>query len=62
MIEARTGLRLEVAKVAVRNMSRERPVDLAEGVLTNDAASVVDDPSTSTSSSRSSAASSRPAS
>ena len=44
MIEARTGLRLEVAKVAVRNMSRERPVELAEGVLTNDAGAVVDDP------------------
>jgi homoserine dehydrogenase len=43
-IEARTGLRLEVAKVAVRNMSRERPVDLADGVLTNDAGAVVDDP------------------
>ena len=45
MIEARTGLRLEVAKVAVRNMSRERPVELADGVLTNDAMAVVDDPS-----------------
>ena len=45
MIEARTGLRLEVAKVAVRNMSRERSVDLAEGVLTNDAGAVVGDPS-----------------
>ena len=44
MIAARTGLRLEVAKVAVRNMSREREVELADGVLTNDAASVVDDP------------------
>ncbi|MET0827443.1 MAG: homoserine dehydrogenase, partial [Acidimicrobiales bacterium] len=44
VIEARTGLRLEVAKVAVRNMSRERPVELAEGVLTNDAGAVVDDP------------------
>ena len=43
-IEARTGLRLEVARVAVRNMSKERPVELAAGVLTNDAAAVVDDP------------------
>jgi homoserine dehydrogenase len=43
-IESRTGLRLEVARVAVRNMSRERPVDLPEGVLTNDASAVVDDP------------------
>ena len=44
-IEARTGLRLEVARVAVRNVSKERPVQLADGVLTNDAASVVNDPS-----------------
>jgi homoserine dehydrogenase len=44
-IEARTGLRLEVARVAVRNMSKERPVELADGVLTNDAAAVVADPS-----------------
>jgi homoserine dehydrogenase len=43
-IEARTGLRLEVARVAVRNLYRERPVDLAEGVLTHDAAAVVADP------------------
>jgi homoserine dehydrogenase len=43
-IEARTGLRLEVARVAVRNLSRERPVSLADGVLVNDAGAVVDDP------------------
>jgi homoserine dehydrogenase len=43
-IEARTGLRLVVSRVAVRNVSRERPVELAEGVLTHDAASVVGDP------------------
>jgi homoserine dehydrogenase len=43
-IEARTGLRLEVTRVAVRSVSRERPVELADGVLTNDAASVVKDP------------------
>jgi homoserine dehydrogenase len=43
-IEARTGVRLVVTRVAVRNMSRERPVELAPGVLTNDAAAVVDDP------------------
>jgi homoserine dehydrogenase len=40
----RTGLRLEVTRVAVRSLSRERPVELADGVLTLDAASVVDDP------------------
>src|SRR5687768_6072425 len=43
-IEARTGLRLEVARVAVRNVSKERPVDVADGVFTNDAAAVVNDP------------------
>jgi homoserine dehydrogenase len=43
-IETRTGLRLEIARVAVRNLYRERPVDLAEGVLTHDAAAVVADP------------------
>jgi homoserine dehydrogenase len=42
-IEARTGIRLEVARVAVRNVSKERPVVLADGVLTNDAAEVVND-------------------
>lgn len=44
VIEARTGLKLEVARVAVRNVSRDREVALADGVLTRDAASVVDDP------------------
>ena len=43
-IARRTGLRLEVTRVAVRSLSRERPVDLADGVLTRDAAAVVDDP------------------
>src|ERR671916_2998300 len=43
-IEARTGLRLEIARVAVRNLYRERPVHLPEGCLTHDAASVVADP------------------
>src|SRR5919112_558594 len=43
-IEARTGLRLEVARVAVRNLYRERPVHLPDGVLTHDAAAVVADP------------------
>lgn len=44
MIEARTGVRLQVARVAVRNVSRDREVEVAEGVLTRDAASVVSDP------------------
>jgi homoserine dehydrogenase len=43
-IGARTGVRLEVARVAVRSLSRERPVVLSEDVLTNDAAAVVADP------------------
>jgi homoserine dehydrogenase len=44
-IEARTGLRLEVARVAVRSLTRERPVALGPEVLTRDAGEVVDDPS-----------------
>jgi len=44
-IAARTGLRLEVAKVAVRSVSRPRSVDLAGDVLTDDAESLVHDPS-----------------
>ena len=43
-IEARTGVRLEIGSVAVRNLSRERDVALAEGVLTRDAHAVVADP------------------
>jgi homoserine dehydrogenase len=42
-IEARTGIRLEVVRVAVRNLSRSRDVDIAPALLTNDAASVVAD-------------------
>lgn len=43
-IEARTGLHLEVTRVAVRNVSRDRGVSLADGVLTRDAMAVVTDP------------------
>jgi homoserine dehydrogenase len=43
-IAERTGVRLEVAKVAVRNLSAHRDVQLADGVLTRDAHSVVTDP------------------
>ncbi|MFZ4810481.1 MAG: homoserine dehydrogenase [Ilumatobacteraceae bacterium] len=43
-IEARTGLRLEVTKVAVRNVSRERGVALPDSVVTRDAHAVVADP------------------
>ena len=43
-IEARTGLRLEVTRVAVRNLAKDRPVSLPPGCLTHDAAAVVTDP------------------
>jgi len=43
-IGARTGLELDVARVAVRNLARERDVELPDGVLTHDAAAVVTDP------------------
>lgn len=41
---ARTGIDLTVTRVAVRNMSAPRDVELAEGVLTRDAMGVVNDP------------------
>lgn len=44
MVEARTGIRLEVVKVAVRNVSKARDVTLADGVLVRDARAVVEDP------------------
>jgi homoserine dehydrogenase len=43
-IETRTGLRLEISQVAVRNASRDRGVALPLDRFTNDAASVVNDP------------------
>jgi len=43
-IESSTGLRLRIAAIAVRNLSRDRAVDLPEGVLTRDAHAVVADP------------------
>ena len=43
-IEARTGLRLEIARVAVRNASKDRGVDVPRERFTNDAAAVVNDP------------------
>lgn len=43
-IERRTGLRLEVTRVAVRNLARDRDVELPEGVLTRDAHALVEDP------------------
>jgi homoserine dehydrogenase len=44
VIEARTGVRLQISRVAVRNISRDREVELPEGVLTRDAHDVVTDP------------------
>ncbi|MCB0966022.1 MAG: homoserine dehydrogenase [Ilumatobacter sp.] len=44
VIEARTGVRLEITRVAVRNVARDRGVTLADGVLTRDAMAVVTDP------------------
>src|SRR4051794_35159050 len=43
-IEGRTGVRLQVDRVAVRNLSRERDVALPASVFTNDAHAVVTDP------------------
>jgi homoserine dehydrogenase len=43
-IAARTGISLEVARVAVRNLARDRDVELPAGVLTHDAHGVVADP------------------
>lgn len=44
VILKRTGVSLQVARVAVRNVSRDREVALPEGVLTRDAFDVVNDP------------------
>jgi len=44
-IAARTGTRLEIARVAVRSLTRKRPVHLDDAVLTRDASEVVTDPS-----------------
>jgi len=41
IVEQRTGLRLEITQVAVRNLSAQRDVELADGVLTRDAQSLV---------------------
>ena len=43
-IADRTGVRLDVARVAVRSLTKERSVELPDGVLTTDAADVVADP------------------
>ena len=43
-IALRTGCRLQIKRVAVRDMARERDVPLAPEVFTTDGVSVVDDP------------------
>jgi homoserine dehydrogenase len=43
-VEQRTGLTLEVTRVAVRNLAAPREVELDEGVLTRDAHDVATDP------------------
>lgn len=43
-IETRTGVRLEVTRVAVRNLAGDRSVSLPDGVLTRDAHALVSDP------------------
>jgi homoserine dehydrogenase len=44
LITQRSGVRLEVVRVAVHNLAKERDIDFAPGVLTNDADAVVSDP------------------
>ena len=44
VIAQRTGLRFEVARVAVRSLAKERDVVLPEGLLTLDSEAVVNDP------------------
>ncbi|MDQ6796930.1 MAG: homoserine dehydrogenase [Actinomycetota bacterium] len=43
-IAARSGIRLDVVRVAVNDLSKRRPVNLADGVLTDDADALVVDP------------------
>ncbi len=44
VVEQRTGIRLEIASVAVRNMSAPRDVEVGDDILTRDAMGVVTDP------------------
>ena len=43
-IRNRTGLRLEVTRIAVRDLTKARAVALPAGLLTTDPRSIVDDP------------------
>jgi homoserine dehydrogenase len=42
-IAERTGVRLELVRVAVRDLTKERPIKVADGVLTDDTAGVIAD-------------------
>jgi homoserine dehydrogenase len=44
-VEARAGLRIELARVAVRDPAKRRSVEIPPAMLTDDASSVVSDPS-----------------
>jgi homoserine dehydrogenase len=44
LIDRRVGVRLQVARVGVRDLAKARDVKLADGVLTDDAESIVSDP------------------
>src|SRR5688500_13466100 len=43
-VAARTGLELEVTRIAVRDLTKPRPISLPADRLTDDAGSIVDDP------------------
>lgn len=43
-IAERNGVRLEITRIAVRNLAKERAVPIPDGVLTHDSAGVVTDP------------------
>jgi homoserine dehydrogenase len=45
LIAARTGVHIQVKRIAVHNLAKEREVDLPASVFTNDAEEVVNDPS-----------------
>jgi homoserine dehydrogenase len=44
LIKARTGVEIDIARIAVHNLSKDRDLDVAPGVLTNDPEAVVNDP------------------
>ncbi len=44
LIDRRVGVRLQVARVAVRDLAKTRDANLADGVLTDDAKTIVSDP------------------